>query len=196
MLDRLTRLSADESETQFAGRLDLALVAALGHSTGGLAAAKAALTDTRFKAVVNLDGHEQGLPFILDDKGHGPRQPLIEITDGNPSPTDKQLAAWKMTRAYFEEGMAAMTKRANELMNNMDGGGFRVTAPGIRHVSFSDMAICDSDSLEARHRRIQIVRDYSRAFLDKVLRNDEHTIIDSDASPYAEVTVERFGPAR
>ena len=44
--------------------------------------------------------------------------------------------------------------------------------------------------------RIQIVRDYSRAFLDKVLRNDERTLIDSDASPYAEVTVERFGPAR
>jgi pimeloyl-ACP methyl ester carboxylesterase len=196
VLDRLTRLNADKSETQFAGRLDLARAAVAGHSTGGLAAAKAALADTRFKAVVNLDGHEQGVPFIPDEKGRGPRQPLVEITDGNPSPTDKQLATWKMSRAYFEEGMAAMTKRANELMNSVDGGSFRITAPGIRHVSFSDMAMCDSDSLEARRRRIQIIRDYSRAFLDKVLRNDEHTLIDSDASPYAEVMVERFGPAR
>jgi predicted dienelactone hydrolase len=196
VLDRLTRLDASETETQFGGRLDLARVAVVGHSIGGIAAAKAALADTRFKAVVNLDGHEQGLPLILDDKGHGPRQPFIEITDGIVSPTDKQLAAWKMSRAQFEVGMAAITKRSNELMNGIDGGSFRVTAPGIRHGSFSDMAIWDSDSLEARHRRIQIVRDYSRASLDKVLRNDEHTLIDSDASPYAEVTVERFGPAR
>ena len=58
------------------------------------------------------------------------------------------------------------------------------------------MAIWDLDSLEARHRRIQIVRDYSRAFLDKVMGNDDRTLIDSDASPYSEVTVERFGPAR
>ncbi len=196
VLDRLTSLNADKAETQFARRLDLARVAAVGHSTGGLAAAKAALADTRFKAVINLDGHEQGLPFILDKKGHGPRQPLLEITDGNESPTDKQLAAWKMSRAYYEEGIAATTKRANELMNSMDSGSFRVTALGIRHVSFSDMAIWDSDSLEARHRRFQIVRDYSRAFLDKMLRNDEHTLIDSDASPYGEVKVERFGSAR
>jgi hypothetical protein len=29
-----------------------------------------------------------------------------------------------------------------------------------------------------------------------VLRGDEHTLVDSDASPYADVKVERFGPAR
>jgi predicted dienelactone hydrolase len=196
VLDQLTRLNAGETESQFAGRLDLERVAVVGHSIGGIAGAKTALADTRFKAVVNLDGHHQGLPLLLDDKGHGPRQAFIELTDGNAPPTDKQLAAWKMSRVQFEEQLAVNTKRVDELMSGIDGGSFRVTAPGIRHGSFSDMAIWDPDSLEARHRRIQIIRDYSRAFLDKVLRNDEHTLLDSDASPYAEVKVERFGPAR
>ena len=195
VLDELTRLNAGETEKRFAGRLDLARAAVVGHSIGGIAAAKTALDDARVKAVVNLDGHQQGLPLFLDDQGNGPRQPFMELTDGNASPTDKQLAAWKVSRAQFEQQRAANTKRVDELMRSIAGGSFRVTTPGIRHGSFGDMAMWDPDSLEVRHRRIQIVRDYTRAFLDKVLRGDEHTLLDSDASPYAEVTVERFVPA-
>ena len=196
VLDRLTGLNRGDLKTQFAGRLDLDRVAVVGHSIGGIAASKAALDDARFKAVVNLDGHQQSLPLFLDDQKHGPRQPFIELTDGTTPATDKQLAAWKISRAEYDEQMAAGGKRADAAMNSVAGGSFRVTAPGIRHASFSDMAIWDSDGLEARYRRFQIVRDYSRAFLDKFLRNDEHTLLDADAGPYAEVKVERFGPSR
>ena len=197
MLDQLTRLNSGDPKTQFAGRLDLDHAAIVGHSIGGVAATRAALDDARFKGAVNFDGHQQSLPLWLDDQGHAQRQPFMELTDGQASVTDQNLAKWKISRTEFDEQRAASTKRVDAVMNQITGGSYRVTTPGIRHGSFGDMAIWDPDSLEVRHRRFQIVRDYTRAFLDKVLRGEASTLLDSRAAePYAEVKVERFGSAR
>lgn len=196
VLDQLARLDAGSDASPLAHRLDLERVAAVGHSIGGNAASQAALDDARFKAVVNLDGHHMGLATRLDAEGRGPRQPLVELTDGFGKPTDKQLAQWKITREQFDAQMAEGQRRSDAALGSIAGGGYRVTAPGIRHGSFSDMAIWDPDSLEARYRRIQIVRDYTRGFLDKFVRGAENTIYDADSGPYAEVKVERFPPAK
>ena len=121
----------------------------------------------------------------------------MELTDGQASVTDQDLAKWKISRAEFDEKRAASTKCVDAVMNQITGGSYRVTTPGIRHGSFGDMAIWDPDSLEVRHRRFQIVRDYTRAFLDKVLpRRREHFARLASTSPYAELKVERFGSAR
>jgi predicted dienelactone hydrolase len=195
VLDRLARLNAGDSNQPLAGRLDLERVGVLGHSIGGITAAVACLEDARFKAAVNLDGHADSLPFLRGADGRGPRQPLAELTEGNTfRPSDKELAERKLTREAFDKQMADSAARADEGMRTIAGGSFRVTIPGLRHGSFSDMAIWDPGTTDERHRRIQIVRDYVRAFFDKTLLDKGATLFDAAGSPYPELKVERFEP--
>ncbi len=195
VLDQLTRLDG-EYGSRFAGRLDLAKVGVLGHSIGGVAAAEAGRDDSRFRAIVNLDGHHNSLPWRQRDDGLPPPQPLAELTDGHgPPPTDKQLAEWKLTREQFEKEMAAMKKKVHDAMASIPGGAYRVTIRGVRHGSFGDMAMWDLGPIEERQRRVQSIRDYVRAFFDKQLRGQADTLLDAAASPYAEVTVEQFRTA-
>jgi predicted dienelactone hydrolase len=197
VLDRLERLNAGDSNQPLAGRLDLARVGVLGHSIGGITAALAGQEDARFKAIVNLDGHAASLAFLVDADGRGPRQPLAEFTDGGVfRPSDKQLAEQKLSREEFDRQMVASRVRADEAMRTIAGGSFRVTIPGLRHGSFTDMAMWDPGTPDERSRRIQIVRDYVRAFFDKTLLDNPQTLFDAAEGPYPEVKVERFEPAR
>jgi hypothetical protein len=200
VLDQLQRLDAgqgvSEGDKKFAGRFDLQRVGVIGHSIGGVAAPEACSDDPRFKASVNMDGHAASLPFFPSKDGNGPRQPFLELTDGPPIPTDQELDKAKMTRGEFNQKTASVARFVDDLMRTIVGGGFRVTIPGVRHQSFSDAAIWDPGTLEERYRRIQIMRDYVRAFFDKTLLGKEQTLLDADSSPYSEVTVERFGPPK
>jgi hypothetical protein len=58
------------------------------------------------------------------------------------------------------------------------------------------MAMWDPGTPDERSRRIQIVRDYVRAFFDKTLLAQRQTLLDAADSAYPEVKVERFAPAR
>jgi predicted dienelactone hydrolase len=194
VLDMLTRLNAGGPENRFVARLDLDRVGVVGHSIGGIAASHAALADARLKVVANQDGHHHSLAVALDAEGRAPKQPFVELTDRGSPPTDKQLATWKISRAEFDRETAKGKQRADASLASISGGSFRITLPNIQHNSFTDMVIWDPDSLEARHRRIQMIRDYTRAFLDKFLRGDPQTLLDSDSSPYTDVTIERFQP--
>ncbi len=200
VLDQLQRLNAGSEasgdEQKFAGRLDLLRVGVIGHSIGGITAAEAAIDDPRFKAVVNLDGHARSLTFLPDADGNGPRQPFAELTDKGRPPTDQDLARMKMGREEFNRQMALSSQRANGGLRTIAGGSFRVTIDGVRHQSFSDMAVWDPGTPDERNRRMQIIRDYVRAFFDKTLRGWKQTLLDAEASPYSEATVERFEPVK
>ncbi len=164
VLDRLAELDSQDG-ARFSGRLDLSRIGALGHSIGGIASAEVGRDDPRFRAIANLDGHHWSLPLRARDDGQLPSQPLIELTDGPSTPTDKQLEQWKMTRAEFESQMTDATKRANGVMQAIAGGGYRVTIEGVRHNSFGDLVMWDLVPLEVRRQRLQSIRDYLRAFL-------------------------------
>lgn len=196
-LDRLAQLDQGQDGSPLAGRLDLERVCVMGHSVGGVAAAETCRTDARFKSAVNLDGHARSLPFFLDAAGRGPRQPILELTDGQARPSDEQLAERGISRDAFERQQAETAQRIDHAMRSVEGGSYRVTIPGMRHEHFSDMALWDESTPgEQRRRRIQILRDYTRAFFDKTLRGQEATtLFDAPQSAYAEVTVERFEPA-
>jgi hypothetical protein len=99
-----------------------------------------------------------------------------------------------MTREEFERQQAAGAAAADEAMRALAGGSYRVTIPGLRHNSFSDMALFDPGTPDERRRRMQIIRDYARAFCDQVLLSNEQTLLDATPGPYPEVKVERFGP--
>ncbi len=195
VLDRLERLNDGKLFPRFKGRIDVSRVGVLGHSTGGITAARTCMNDSRFKAAVNLDGHTNSLPFLLDQQGRGPRQPFMELTDGMQPATDRQLAQWNMTREQFDHQRTQAIQRTDAAMRTVAGGSYRVTIPGVRHNSFGDMGIWDPDSLEVRYRRMQIMRDYVRAFFDKHLIARTDTLLDASQGPYPEVTLERFSTA-
>ena len=194
VLNRLNALDAGQDDSRFAGRLDLARVGVLGHSLGGVAAAEACHDDPRIKAAVNMDGHANSLPFLLDEEGRGPQKPFLELTDAATPPTDKQLAQWKVSRDEFEQQSAAQAQRVASLMRAIDGGSYRVSIAGTRHQSFGDAAIWDPGTPQERVRRIQIMRDYVRAFFDKFLLDNEKTLLDETTGESDMVTVERFQP--
>ena len=166
-LERLQRLNAGEDGKQFVGRLDPQRVGVLGHSIGGVAAPEACKDDPRFKAAVNMDGHASPLPFIPDKDGRGPRQPFMELTDVERTWTDQELAKQKTTREEVDRRTRANKVRVDEAMRTIAGGSFRVSIPGARHQSFADTVVLDTGTPEERYRRIQIIRDYVRAFLTR-----------------------------
>lgn len=92
--------------------------------------------------------------------------------------------------------MADVSRHVDDVMRTIAGGSFRVTIPGARHVSFSDEALLDPGTPAERQRRIQIIRDYLRAFFDKTLVGKSDTLLDAATGPYEEVTVARFEPAK
>jgi dienelactone hydrolase len=196
VLEKLAQMNAGELDARFKDRIDLDRVGAVGHSLGGVAAPALAMCDPRVKASLNMDGHAHSLPIIPDEHGAGPRQPFMEITDSHspPTPSDEQLAKWKVTREKYESIGREHERRYDDLMRTISGGSYRVTVPGASHQSFSDSVLWIAANPKDHQRRTQIVRDYVRAFFDKQLRGTAGTVLDADKSPYAEVTVERFAP--
>ncbi len=148
------------------------------------------------RGAANLDGHALSVPFLLDPDGRGPAQPLVERTDAPSQPTDEDLARHNMTHEEFNRLTADRVTQVDDAMRSIAGASFRVTIPGVRHRSFSDLAAWDVGTEEERHRRMQIIRDYVRAFFDKTLLGKPHTLLDMETSACAEVKVERFSDAK
>lgn len=195
VVTQLSRMSADK-DSQFHGRLDLAHIGVLGHSSGGIAAAQACHLDKRIRGCVNLDGRAEGRPFYLNSNGTAPEQPFMYLAKPLRELTDEELAKEKMTRDQFERGRTETLNRENELMRSVKSGGYRVTIRGASHQSFSDEPLLlwtNEKEKIANQKRMQIVREYVRTFFDKYLRNTKAAMLDGPLVPYPEVTVERFG---
>ena len=77
LIDRLSEL--DSGDGLFAGRLDLNHIGVMGHSRGGHTAARAAATDIRIVACINVDGLHAGNPYLVRDDGPVPAQPFLYI---------------------------------------------------------------------------------------------------------------------
>lgn len=191
VLNQLQSLDSGEGTNRFVGRFDLEKVGVIGHSIGGVAAAAAAQRDPRFKAIVNLDGHLLGLPFAADELGKGPAQPLLELTDGSPPPTDEQLAEWKTTRADFDKAQ----ERIDGAMRSGAGGSIRVSLDGTTHETFSDNALWLPTARDDRRHHMELVRSYVREFFDSSLRGKSSSLLAAETPPPQGVKVEIFTPA-
>jgi predicted dienelactone hydrolase len=200
VLNQLEKLGAGKTPGQFSVRLDLARVGAFGHSMGGVAAAQTCQSDRRFKACLNLDGKAKSLSFFPDANGKGPEQPFMTFEKTLPAPTEKQLAEWKTTREQVERAREQMRNREADLLKTVKSGAYRVTLRGATHQSFSDEPLIlpfgDADAKAANRRRTQIIREYTLAFLDQVLRKARSNLLKSASSDYPKVTVERFGASQ
>jgi len=132
VLDRTTELNAD-AHSRFAGRFDLSRAGIVGFSFGGATAAETALTDTRVRAAINMDG------TMFGEAGRiGPPFPFLKMNDGS-TVTDAQRNstdfAIRLRANMVDDSRRRM--RANFARN----GGYNLTIPGTLHSNFSDFPI-------------------------------------------------------
>jgi hypothetical protein len=160
---------------------------ALGHSIGGVGAAKAAQLDSRFKAAVNLDGHFAGKPFIPNSDGSGPPQRFLELCDVEAAPSDEQLARWGTTRESHNEAR----QRVNESLRT-ESGTYRVSLAGANHQAFSDNSLWLPSERDTHLRQTKFVRDFTRGFFDLTLADSPELWRRLQESSPEGVTIERF----
>lgn len=188
VLDRLAMLDRGElKESRFVDRLDLKRVGSLGHSIGGVGAAKAAQLDPRFKAAVNLDGHFASKPFIPNSDDNGPPQRFLELCDQEAPPSEEDLVRWGTTREAYNEAR----QRVNESLRT-ESGTYRVSLAGANHQAFSDNSLWLPTGRDSHLRQTQVVRDFNRGFFDMTLADSPELWRQLQESRPEGITIERF----
>ena len=175
---------AAKDGNDLSGRLNEQAIA-IGHSIGGLTAAKACARDPKFSACANLDGLSYSLPMHVDGDTMVATQPFLFLGKPIPRLSDETLKRDHMTRAEDDEIVARMAHRFDALMQSAKGGSYRVILRDAAHMDFAGRG----DGPIAR-----MVREYLTAFLDKHVRGVRGTVLDAEKSNPA-VTVTRYGPA-
>jgi pimeloyl-ACP methyl ester carboxylesterase len=158
VLDRLFRLNgASGNDSQFAGRLDLKRVAAVGHSAGGSDAVPACQLDQRIKACVSEDGG--GFPFgafVNYHNASSPGQPFLFV--------EAYRAPMRMDPVEWNGFLARMDQQ----LRGCSGGTHHVVlkSPGMIHGSFSGqpflMAGNDTNSQKAALHNLHLVEGDNR----------------------------------
>jgi dienelactone hydrolase len=197
VLDRLTELN-NASEGLFAGRLDVSLVGAFGHSRGGQAAGTVRLLDARFRGAINLDGNIRGRGFQPIKGPDGGQRPFMWIEKQTPVLNDAELERAQLPKALYQEFFAETAR----LMQSVQGGSAQVTVArlGIEHLDFSDnpfwAAAVASDVRAGKRQTVAVTRAYVRAFFDGCLRGqwgDLRGLITEAGKTYPEVSSRTFG---
>jgi hypothetical protein len=197
VLDRLTELNGAPPGL-FASRLDIARVAAFGHSRGGQAAGTVRLLDARFRGAVNLDGNIRGRGFQPIKGADGGQQPFMWIEKHTPVFNDKELEQMGLPKALYQEFLSESTR----LMQSVSGGSAHVTVSrlGIDHLDFSDNPFWSTsvspDVRAGKARTIALARAYLRAFFDGCLRGQWNQLQDLLSEPgkaYPEASSRAFG---
>jgi predicted dienelactone hydrolase len=142
----------------FAGRLDLARVAVMGHSLGGITAAEACRSDPEFLSCLNLDGLQPGGPFSTSSDPTPPNQPFMMITKEAQLPPN--------SIALFE---------------TIPSGSYLVVVHNAQHDSFTDGPLLIPSLLPVPNEADQILaltRSYTLAFFDQTLKHQPSPLLE------------------
>lgn len=156
VLERLEELNTD-TQSRFAGRLELSRVGILGHSLGGITAAQACVRDPRFKACLNLDGLQRGGAISAVPDPALPLQPFMLVTK------EEQI------RPTLAQQLEALP-----------GGSFLVQVHGARHESFTDGPLLIPSVLPAPNEAdsiLELARAYIVAFFDQTLKGQPNPLL-------------------
>ena len=153
--------------------------AAVGHSLGGLTAAKACERDTAFSACANLDGLSYSVPMHIEGETLAATQPFLFLGKPIPRISDATLEREHMTRAQDDEIVARFARKFEALMQSVKGGSYRVIVRDANHMDFAG---------GGNGAIAKVVREYLIAFLDKHVRGIRGTVLDAEISDPA-VTV-------
>jgi dienelactone hydrolase len=132
-LDQLERLNTEDD--LLAGHLDLERVGSFGHSFGGGTAVQAAYTDSRFQAVINLDG-----PLFGSVEGQALSQPLMVMLSTEWVITDEAVAAAGITREEYEAVIDGyIDEYTGQIMSVLEqtSPAYLLRLAGMAHVGFA-----------------------------------------------------------
>ena len=162
-----------DTNSPFAGILDLDNVAVAGHSLGGITASEACKANSRFKACLNFDGLQAGGPFSTDVAAAPPDQPFLFLT--------KESQIHPRLIEKFESTSA----------------GYWVVIHGASHESFTDGPQLQPALLPLPNqadRCMALIQTYTLAFLDQTLKGRPASLL-SNSVDRQEASVKVF-PSR
>ena len=201
VLDKLFELNQSRDKpTQFSRRLDLAHVAAVGHSRGGWSSIVACRRDKRFTACVNEDGNAGGQGLTYPGAAIPP-QPILYVEISpvlKPGTTPDDWIVLKQLHLTADQWIRRWHETVNKEFRSFPSGGYfvQLAAPGMEHYSFSDEVLLRAekegtkDKEEVALHNLRLTEDLTRSFLDQVLKNEKQTkLYDSP-----EITVKHFEP--
>lgn len=191
VIRQLDILNKSDRKHQFMNRLDLHSIAAVGHSFGGAAAARALQVEPMITSAINLDGAFVGLTgetgnmtkpfaFIATEfnqkifKGQA-EQPLP------PGLDDKTVQIMKDTFQVFR----------TRYQQAVEGAAYDISISGADHMSFTDMPLLRPYLEGSPYAALQPTginpdrihkwtNSIILAFLEKTLRGKNNTIFDLD----------------
>jgi hypothetical protein len=189
VLDQLEKLDNGDVGNPFRGRLDLARAGAFGHSFGGFVAARAGELDNRLKGCLNVDGTNNGRPFLTDAPAGGPTQPFMYVGSKFTGRKDRRDGPDPESLQFTES-----------LFRSIRAPSYRVVIEGFEHEDCADgpilAAMPGSPAMTARLRRMQVVRAYVNGFFDKHVLGKPTPLLDGPSADYPEVRFHRFNPSR
>ncbi|MEV3930215.1 alpha/beta hydrolase [Streptomyces sp. NPDC049944] len=170
VLDELT-----ESHTEWDGSrlIDRSRIAMAGHSVGGASAVTSMLADPRVRAGIDIDGTTQ-VP-IPDSGLSRPFLFLGREAQYSPGSGDGAVATWERD------------------WQRLTGWKRWLVVAGAEHASFTDIGLLaeqlgiDIGAELPAARASEIVRRYSRTFLDLHLRNRPQPLLDKPSMRYPQV---------
>lgn len=184
VLDQLTEINKMKAGTiAIAGQLDLKRVGAMGHSSGGRAAARACQLDARIKSCADQDGVAMMQPFYLQPNGAGMEQPFLMFERvRNATLSESDASSMGMTLPELN----ALVNRLRQNKKNAlsaTGGSYHVLLQfdSSNHMSFSDLPLLQAETDEkmaAAYRVLRVTCRYTREFFDKTLRNKPAPLYD------------------
>jgi len=171
--------------------MDLAKVAAVGHSAGGTLSARTCQIDPRLTACLSEDGEVNPVGAFFDYPDRATmRQPFLLI-QLKQEPTDAELARMHQPRAQWGHFL----EHEREQISQCGKGSFfiQVNRPGTSHAVFSDGPILNAGNAEQADSALSSLRlmeEIERAFLDKYLKDTRALLLDDPRDRPSGVEIE------
>lgn len=168
IFDQAVRLNSGEIESPLAGRLDLAKIGVMGHSTGGGAAVEACWLDARCQAGLAMDAWM--IPYDRRIPELGLNQPFMFMAS----------ETWSARRN---------PPLVNALLANLHGDAYYLKLLASDHTSFSDMPLFVPLLARIQTGGLWLpspqerVNAYSLAFFDRHLKGFAAPLLDPQAAP-------------
>ncbi len=190
VINKLTELNKSGAQGfLLRGRLDPNRLAAVGHSAGGAFATGACQLDARIHACVSLDGEMPpvaAFPEFPDGKGFQHPVLLLELDH-----TGERMP-------FSADQYTDFRKKVEAQLNLCPKGSYDVMlkSPGLFHGSFSDyrlrIANGNATQTEEAIHNLHLTQSFTRAFLDKYLKDQREAILD-EPSQSPEAVVKAYG---
>ncbi|MDR3752053.1 MAG: hypothetical protein P4K94_11260 [Terracidiphilus sp.] len=165
--------------TPLSGVMDLAKVAAVGHSAGGTLSARACQIDPRLTACLSEEGEVNPVGAFFDYPDRATlRQPFL-LMQLRQDPSDAELARMHEPRIQWDH----FIEHEREQLGQCGRGSYfvLVSRPGMAHASFSDGPILNahnSEQADAALANLRLMGEIELAFLDKYLKGTRARLLE------------------